>query len=232
MAAAITAEGTFTATVDYHDATSSIQAGTGRSTVTAPAAVHQRHIRRRRRCARYDIGFILTNGGQSVTLDISGAETVEDLLNLINGAEIGLLAEINAAATGINVRSRLSGADFTIGENGGTTATQLGIRTYTGDTELAALNRGFGVPTTSSWKTSTQANWTSCESLPVTARRLNVDLAGRHVAAGCGRILSTATGTINRSGRNDGRAGALDCQRQRHRAGRFQHAGNGLACKW
>ena len=58
-----------------------------------------------------------------------------------------LLAEINATRDGINVRSRLSGADFTIGENGGTTATQLGIRSYTGDTELAAFNRGVGVPT-------------------------------------------------------------------------------------
>ena len=44
------------------------------------------------------------------------------------------------------MRSRLSGADFTIGENGGTTATQLGIRSYNGSTELSAFNRGVGVP--------------------------------------------------------------------------------------
>jgi len=44
------------------------------------------------------------------------------------------------------VRSRISGADFMIGENGGTTATQLGLRTYTADTQLAELNRGLGVP--------------------------------------------------------------------------------------
>ena len=92
-------------------------------------------------------GIIVTNGGNSVTLDISAAETVDDLLNLFNGAGLGLLAEINEAGTGINVRSRLSGADLTIGENGGTTATQLGIRTYTGDTALADFNRGVGVPT-------------------------------------------------------------------------------------
>ena len=81
------------------------------------------------------------------TLDISAAETVDDLLNLFNGAGLGLLAEINEAGTGIDVRSRLSGADLTIGENGGTTATQLGIRTYTGETALADFNRGVGVPT-------------------------------------------------------------------------------------
>jgi flagellar hook-associated protein 3 FlgL len=92
-------------------------------------------------------GIIVTNGGDSATLDISAAETVDDLLNLFNGAGLGLLAEINDAGTGINVRSRLSGADLTIGENGGTTATQLGIRTYTGETALADFNRGVGVPT-------------------------------------------------------------------------------------
>lgn len=92
-------------------------------------------------------GIIVTNGGDSVTLDISAAETVDDLLNLFNGAGLGLLAEINEAGTGIDVRSRLSGADLTIGENGGTTAAQLGIRTYTGETALADFNRGVGVPT-------------------------------------------------------------------------------------
>ena len=58
-----------------------------------------------------------------------------------------MLAEINATATGINVRSRLSGVDFAIGENGGTTATQLGLRTFTAETRLADLNHGRGVDT-------------------------------------------------------------------------------------
>jgi flagellar hook-associated protein 3 FlgL len=60
---------------------------------------------------------------------------------------VGLSAAINDEQTGINVRSVLSGADFTIGENGGTTATQLGIRSYTGATQLADFNRGVGVVT-------------------------------------------------------------------------------------
>ena len=77
-------------TVDYHDATSSAQAGPARSTL---AALHARLTSRPAAAARCSIpprACILTNGGQSVTLDISGAETVEDLLNLINGAELGL----------------------------------------------------------------------------------------------------------------------------------------------
>jgi flagellar hook-associated protein 3 FlgL len=144
VAEAITAEGTFTAVVDDVDATTTSQAGTG-----AIAAGTTLNVTEGGGGEVLDTtsGLILTNGGESVTLDTSIAETVEDLLNLINGAGLGLLAEINAGANGINVRSRLSGADFTIGENGGTTATQLGIRTYTGATELAALNRGVGVPT-------------------------------------------------------------------------------------
>ncbi|MEO7403526.1 MAG: flagellin, partial [Burkholderiales bacterium] len=92
-------------------------------------------------------GLILTNGGKTVTLDTSSAESVEDLLNLINGLDLGLAAEINAARDGINLRSRLSGTDLTIGENGGQLATQLGIRTYTGESKLADFNRGIGVPT-------------------------------------------------------------------------------------
>jgi flagellar hook-associated protein 3 len=149
VAAAITAEGTFTADIDYHDATSTAQAGTetielgGAPSLTFTTAGGGGDV------LDTTSGLVLTNGGESTTLDISDAETVEELLNLINGAGLGFLAEINASATGINVRSRISGADFTIGENAGTTATQLGIRTYNDSTELAAFNRGIGVPTAS-----------------------------------------------------------------------------------
>ena len=112
-------------------------------------------------------GIILTNGDQSVTLDTSNLETVEQLLNAIEGSGLGLLAEINAAGDGINVRSRLSGADLTIGENGGTTATQLGIRTYTGADGAGRpqprCRRNDDRPT---WKRSTRVNWIPCAFLP------------------------------------------------------------------
>ncbi len=144
VAAAITAEGTFTAAVDYHDATSTMLAGTAPVDVANFGVITSGGSGGPLDTAS---GLVLTNGANSVTLDVSAAETVEDLLNMIQAAELGLVAEINAARNGINVRSRLSGADFTIGENGGTTATQLGIRTYTGTTGLADFNRGIGVPT-------------------------------------------------------------------------------------
>lgn len=90
-------------------------------------------------------GIRITNGGVTYTVDLSTAATIEDVLNRINGVGAGVLAEINANGTGINVRSRLSGADFSIGENGGTSATQLGIRSLTSSTTLSELNHGQGV---------------------------------------------------------------------------------------
>ena len=90
-------------------------------------------------------GLQITNRGGSHTIEFDSAQTVEDLLNAINGAGAALQAEINATATGINVRSRASGCDFAIGENGGSTAEQLGIRTYREETRLADLNYGRGV---------------------------------------------------------------------------------------
>jgi flagellin-like hook-associated protein FlgL len=90
-------------------------------------------------------GMRITSGDQTFNISFATATTVEDLLNKINGAGAGLSAEINQSGTGINVRSRLSGVDFSIGENGGTTATGLGLRTFTGGVELSQLNHGLGV---------------------------------------------------------------------------------------
>lgn len=150
VAAAITAEGTFTAVADYHDATTLTQNGTNVVNVASFSLATSGGSGIELDTAS---GLQLNNGDQTTALDISGAETVEELLNLINGTGLGIRAEINEARTGINVRSRLSGADFTIGENGGTTATQLGIRSYTGATRLEDFNRGVGVPTTSELET-------------------------------------------------------------------------------
>jgi flagellin-like hook-associated protein FlgL len=93
-----------------------------------------------------DSGLQILNGGSSpYTIDISKAVTVEDLLNTLNTSPAGVLAEINETKTGIDLRSRLSGADFAIGENGGITVAQLGLRTFTTETKLADLNFGRGV---------------------------------------------------------------------------------------
>ncbi|HZZ26858.1 MAG TPA: flagellar hook-associated protein FlgL [Pirellulales bacterium] len=92
-------------------------------------------------------GLQITNGGQNYTIDFSSAKTVGDLVNLINGSGASVRASINSSGTGININSLLSGSDFSIGENGGSTATELGVRTFSRQTQLADLNHGLGVQT-------------------------------------------------------------------------------------
>jgi len=91
-------------------------------------------------------GFVITNGNRSATIDVSAATTVGDLFNLIRQANLDVDVQINAAGNGLAITSRASGAAFSIGENGGTTARDLGIRTFSANTELADLNYGTGVP--------------------------------------------------------------------------------------
>jgi len=93
-------------------------------------------------------GMRIVNGENTHVVTFADAETVEDMLNLLNMAGAGLLAQINEDATGIDVRSRISGCDLMIGENGGTTATQLGLRSFTGNTRLEDLKYGAGMNTT------------------------------------------------------------------------------------
>lgn len=93
-------------------------------------------------------GIQIVNGGQTHTITFESAQTIEDLLNLLNGSTAHVAARISEDGRSIEVRSRLSGADFKIGENGGTTATELGIRTLTRDTRLVDLNFGRGVDLT------------------------------------------------------------------------------------
>jgi flagellar hook-associated protein 3 FlgL len=95
-------------------------------------------------------GLQIVNGGTTYNISFSGDSTVGDLLNTLNGSGAAVLAQINSAGTGINIVSRLSGSDFSIGENGGQSATQLGVRTLTGSTTLAQLNYGEGVQSATS----------------------------------------------------------------------------------
>jgi flagellar hook-associated protein 3 FlgL len=85
-----------------------------------------------------------------VTIDLSAAETVQDVLNTINNAGLFVRAQINAAGDGIEVVNAVSGVVMTIGENGGTTATDLGIRSLNADTLVSSLNHGQGLRTVDS----------------------------------------------------------------------------------
>ncbi|MCL2710026.1 MAG: hypothetical protein FWE95_04010 [Planctomycetaceae bacterium] len=107
------------------------------------------------------VSFGSTSGGSGADLDLTGielvndnavwsisfahCETVGDMLAILNDPQYGLFATINDARNGMDIRSRVSGADFCIGENGGTTASQLGVRSLDLHTRLEALDFGRGV---------------------------------------------------------------------------------------
>ncbi len=90
-------------------------------------------------------GLVITNGPKTATIDLSDARTVQDIINTINNAGVFVLARINDAGTGIDLLNQVSGTSLTVGENGGTTATDLGVRTFDRSTPLATLNNGRGV---------------------------------------------------------------------------------------
>lgn len=90
-------------------------------------------------------GLVISNGGHTATLDLSLAETVQDVINTINGSGLFVRARINEEGTGIDVFNEVSGTSLSIGENGGTTAADLGIRTMNTATKLSELNFGRGV---------------------------------------------------------------------------------------
>ncbi|MFI5377889.1 MAG: flagellar hook-associated protein FlgL [Tepidisphaerales bacterium] len=90
-------------------------------------------------------GFVITNGAKSATIDLTGAKTLEDLCNRVKAANVGAVARINADGTGIDICNAVQGTAMSITENGGTTAADLGIRTFSPTTRLADLNDGSGI---------------------------------------------------------------------------------------
>ncbi|MDX2146046.1 MAG: flagellin [Planctomycetota bacterium] len=88
--------------------------------------------------------------GRSVVVDLSGARTIQDVKNLIEGAGLGARVVVNEAKTGIDVVSEVStGRDgaLAIEEVAGNnlTATRLGIRSLSPETRIADFNDGLGV---------------------------------------------------------------------------------------
>jgi flagellar hook-associated protein 3 FlgL len=89
----------------------------------------------------------ITNGADSATISLTSAMTVEDLLNAINGSGTAARAEINATGTGINLLNPTQGTLLGVAEAGGSTASQLGLRSFGSASPLTELNAGRGVRT-------------------------------------------------------------------------------------
>jgi flagellin-like hook-associated protein FlgL len=90
-------------------------------------------------------GLTITQGDQTRTADFSTATTVQDLVSEIDRLGLGLRLQVNAADNGLDLISEVSGLRLSVGENGGTTAADLGIRTYGLATELSAFRDGLGI---------------------------------------------------------------------------------------
>jgi len=153
-------------------------------------------------------GLVISNGSVTKTITWPGGGTVQDLLNSINGADLGVMAQINSAGTGINVLNATQGTSLSIGENGGTTAAQLGLQTMAPSTPLAQLNNGSGVQTagastpdfqiTDRSGTSFQVSLGSAQTVQDVLNAINTATGGQVTASlattGSGIVLTDSSG--------------------------------------
>ncbi|MGB0767513.1 MAG: flagellin [Phycisphaeraceae bacterium] len=93
-------------------------------------------------------GLLINQGENTAVADFSAATTVQDMQNVIDALNLGLRLSINEAGTGLDLVSEVSGIELSIGENGGTTAEDLGLRTLGQSTLLSDFRGGVGVQTT------------------------------------------------------------------------------------
>lgn len=92
----------------------------------------------------------IKNGSGAATIDLSGAQSLEDIKNSIESANVGVRVSINKDGTGIDVVNELAAGDrgaMCIEEVPGSnfTSSRLGIRSLSNNTRIADFNSGRGV---------------------------------------------------------------------------------------
>ena len=92
-------------------------------------------------------GFTIRTATATKTISLAGLSTVQDLVNAVNTAGLGVQASVRADGTGIDLSNATQGSDLTVSEAGGTTAAELGFTTLKPATALASLNKNTGVST-------------------------------------------------------------------------------------
>jgi flagellar hook-associated protein 3 FlgL len=150
-------------------------------------------------------GFTISNGATSKTITLAGLTTVDDLVNAVNASGLGVKAEINAAGTGIDLFNTTQGQSITVSEDGGTTATELGFRTFSPTTQLSSLNNGMGVSTpagnqfsiTTADGTVTDISLSNVNTVQDVINQINTQSAGKVTASfattGNGIVLTDDT---------------------------------------
>ncbi|MEM6314237.1 MAG: flagellin, partial [Planctomycetota bacterium] len=91
-------------------------------------------------------GLQITLGDDVFVVDLTGVTNVGELRRAIGEVTPDLELRINAAGDGVELLNNVQGRRLGIGENGGDTAADLGIRTFDGDVALTDLDDGRGVP--------------------------------------------------------------------------------------
>jgi len=150
-------------------------------------------------------GFNISNGTTSKTITLAGLTTVQDLVNAVNTSGLGVRASINPQGTGIDLFNATQGSSITVSEIGGTTATELGFRTFSPTTLLSSLNDGQGVSTpagnqfsiTSADGTVTNIALTNAVTVQDVINQINTATAGKVTASfattGNGIVLTDNT---------------------------------------
>ncbi|EMI27809.1 flagellin N-terminal helical domain-containing protein [Rhodopirellula europaea] len=90
-------------------------------------------------------GLVIDRGTERFNIDFSDAETIGDVVIAINRSDAEVRAVLNETQGRIELHALRSGVDYSVGENGGTAASELGIRTATEDTLISDLARGRGL---------------------------------------------------------------------------------------
>lgn len=88
----------------------------------------------------------ITNGNAVRDVDLSGVTNVRELMIAVESLQIGARVRIAGTGDRLDFVNELSGSALSVSEvGGGSTATELGVRSLTGSTLLADFNDGRGV---------------------------------------------------------------------------------------
>lgn len=90
-------------------------------------------------------GMTIQQDGEVFDVDLSTATTIDDVLTAINRSGAAVRGELDPTSGKIQLRLLKSGATYSVGENGGLAATNLGLRSATADVRLNSLDHGRGV---------------------------------------------------------------------------------------
>lgn len=84
---------------------------------------------------------ITDRSGASDTVDLSGAETLQDVIDTINGSSVAVTASLNSSGTGLVLTDTSGGTGtFSVAEAGSTTAADLGILSSVDSSTLRGSN--------------------------------------------------------------------------------------------